>query len=334
MAGGADVVVVGAGVIGLTTAVCLAESGLRVQVWSSLFRERTTSAVAGAMIGGPVFTEPLDSTVRWQRTSMDEFTALAKSPGTGSRVARGRLVSRLGDDIPPWAAALPGYQPCTPTESAGFPVAFWITSPLVDMPVYLDYLTDRLIKAGGDLQVRTVTNLAEPAAAAPAVVNCTGVGAATLAGDDHVRPIRGQHVIVENPGLDDFFYEGGAETDWTGYMPHPGRVVLGGNATPDNWTLSPDPTQTEAILSRCIAIEPRLSTARILAVEVGLRPGRPSIRLEPDPNTNVIHCYGHGGVGVSMSWGCAHEVTTMLTTTGSSHIRLHQGREASQRRQV
>ncbi|GAA0989457.1 FAD-dependent oxidoreductase [Acrocarpospora macrocephala] len=314
MADRADVIVVGGGVIGLTTAVCLAESGLRVKVWGSLFRERTTSAVAGAMIGGPVFSEPLASTVRWQRASMDEFTELAKDPGTGSRVARGRLVSRLGNSIPPWATELPGFRPCTPDESAGFPVAFWITSPLVDMPVYLDYLIDRLIAAGGDIEVRTVSSLAEPAAAAPVVVNCTGVGAAALANDNQVHPIRGQHVVVENPGLDDFFYEGGVETDWTCYMPHASRVVLGGNATPGNWSLTPDDTETQAILARCIAIEPRLATAKILAVEVGLRPGRPTIRLEPDPtNPHLIHCYGHAGTGVSMSWGCAREITTLLT---------------------
>ncbi|WP_204044750.1 FAD-dependent oxidoreductase [Acrocarpospora phusangensis] len=309
----ADVIVVGGGVVGLTTAVCLAERGMRVRVWSSLPPERTTSAVAGAMIGGPVRNEPLEPSLRWQRTSLDEFTALAGDPATGSRVARGRLVSRLGDAIPPWATALPGFRPCTPDESAGFPIAFWITSPLVDMPVYLDYLTGRLAKAGVEIEIRAAESLAEPAAEAPAVVNCSGVGAAALAGDDRVQPVRGQHVIVENPGLDDFFYEGGADTDWVGYMPHPRRVVLGGTAEPGDWNLTPDDAQTQAILARCVAVEPRLAGCRVLGVEVGLRPGRPAIRLEADPSSpGLVHCYGHGGVGVSMSWGCAREITAMI----------------------
>ncbi|WP_214102703.1 FAD-dependent oxidoreductase [Acrocarpospora catenulata] len=310
----ADVVVVGGGVIGLTTAVCLAEVGHRVQVWSALFPKRTTSAVAGAMIGGPVLAEPRESAVRWQRESLEIFDALAGHHGTGVSLARGRLVSRLGAGLPPWAAELPGFAPCTEAEHAGFPLAFWISSPIVDMPTYLDYLVDRLCRAGGDIEIRTVEALAEAAPGADVVVNCTGVAAEALTGDEQVQPVRGQHVVVENPGLTEFFYEGGADREWVSFFPHDGRVVLGGNAAPGDWNLDPDDDQTETILRRCAAVEPRLANARILGVEVGLRPGRPSIRLAEEPldSARLIHCYGHGGVGVSLSWGCAREITTML----------------------
>ena len=306
-----DVLVIGAGVTGLTTANCLAESGHSVRIRTAEPPLRSTSVVAGALIGGPAFG---DREARWQQVSWGEFETLAGNPDTGVRMARGRLVSRLGEGTPPWAEALPGFQECAPDEHARFPVAFWVISPLADMPRYLAYLTGRYEEAGGEIVVRPVVSLAEAAAEAPVVVNCTGVGARALASDDDVHPIRGQHVVVENPGLDSFFFEGGADTDWVGFMPHAGRVVCGGNARVDDWSLAPDPQQTDEILRRCADVEPRLRGARVLDVQVGLRPGRSSVRLEEEPlaGARVIHSYGHGGAGVAMSWGCAREVADLI----------------------
>jgi D-amino-acid oxidase len=310
----ADVLIVGGGVIGLTTAVCLVEQGLAVRVRTAHPARGTTSAVAGAMLGGPVFAEPHEAALRWHQVGMREFAILAARPDTGVHIAQGRLVSHLGREMPDWAPTLPGFRPCAPAEHAGFPVAFWISSLLADMPVYLDYLVDRFIAAGGDIDYRPVASLEEAAAEALVVVNCSGVYARHLAGDRHVHPVRGQHVVVENPGIDDFFFEGGAESAWTGYMPHRERVVLGGTAAAGDWSLTPDPGQTQQILRRCAAVEPRLARARVIEVGVGLRPGRPAIRLESESvgRTRLIHNYGHGGVGVSLSWGCARDVTEMI----------------------
>ena len=53
-------------------------------------------------------------------------------------------------------------------------------------------------------------------------------------------------------------------------------------------------------------------TAEIDAAEpvrVGLRPYRsPGVRLEAEAGTRIVHNYGHGGSGVTFSWGCAREV--------------------------
>ncbi|MFI5779047.1 FAD-dependent oxidoreductase [Nocardia sp. NPDC051570] len=231
--------------------------------------------------------------------------------GTGVRMAQGRMVSRLDAEEPAWAAALPGYRPCTEAEHAGFPVAFWMSTPLIDMPRYLRYLRDRFESAGGRVELGTVRDLEEPDA--PIVVDCAGLGARELAGDTQLRPVRGQHVMLENPGLTDFFVEGGGGTEWTSFFPHAERVVLGGVAGVDDWHTEPDPEQTEQILKRCIDIEPRLAGARLLGVEVGLRPGRPSIRVESQRRGDrlVVHNYGHGSVGIAMSWGCATEAADL-----------------------
>ncbi|MDG6106649.1 FAD-dependent oxidoreductase [Dactylosporangium aurantiacum] len=323
MAQGIDVLVLGAGVAGLTTAVCLAEAGCRVRVRTGEAPRDTTSAVAGAIIGGPLFADPVEAAAKWQpldtnlawhRTGLAEFGALAAVPGTGVRTARGRMVSRHGADDQPWMHSLPGYAPCTEQEHAGFPVAFRMSVPLVDMPRYLGYLTDRLLAAGGEVLVTPVGSLDEAAAEAPVVVNCTGVGARTLAGDPAVFPVRGQHVVVENPGLEEFFFERSPGATSTSFLPHGDRLLLGGTADRDAWSRTPDPAQTEQIVRRCAEVEPRIAGARILGVHAGLRATRPRTRLEEERrgDTRVIHNYGHGSVAVAMSWGCARDVQRLV----------------------
>jgi len=310
-----EVIVIGAGVSGLTTAVCLAEEGARVLVRTAEPPRRTTSAVAAAMCG-PNFAAPDDPALRWGQIAEREFLALGENPRSGVRVGRGRLVSNWGDALPPWAPSVPGFAPCSPQElPPGFRMGFWVELPTADMPRYLDYLAGRLVAAGGRIEQRPVRSLAEAAAEAPVVVNCTGTAARELAGDPEVRAVKGQHVIVENPGLDTFMYEGGGGSAWTGFFPHRDRVVLGGVAIEDDWDLTPDPMVTEEIRARCIAAEPRLAHARVIGVDVGLRPTRPAVRLEEElvGGSRCIHNYGHGGVGVTLSWGCARDVVAIAT---------------------
>src|SRR4051812_12069856 len=159
-----DVLVIGAGVIGLTTAVCLAEAGVRTRVMSTDLPRETTSAMAGAM-WGPAFAEPADRALAWSRVGLDEFTRLARDPATGVRITRGRMASRAVlalDDLPPQVAMVPGLVECGRGElPAGFASGQWARVPLIDMPRYLGYLTGRLTAAGGRLDIRTVSRLSE-----------------------------------------------------------------------------------------------------------------------------------------------------------------------------
>ncbi|WP_431899818.1 FAD-dependent oxidoreductase [Nonomuraea sp. bgisy101] len=292
--------VVGAGVSGLTTAICLAEAGAEVRVWAAAPPEETTSALAGAM-WGPSFQPPMDRTLAWTEQSLREFTELATQPGTGVRMAQTLTVGQFppADRLPPQAAMIPGLRPATDLPE-GYPAGFHGTMPVIDMPVYLRYLTSRL---GIEIEIREVTALE------PGMINCSGLGARELAADDSVRPMLGQLVAVTNPGLEEVFLELTTEPESTIYVPHPGRVLCGGIAIADRWELTPDPDVSERILERCRRVQPLLREAEVIAEWVGLRPDRPSVRVESEDG--VVHNYGHGGHGVSLSWGCARETAAL-----------------------
>jgi D-amino-acid oxidase len=311
------VTVVGGGVSGLSCAVRLLEAGADVVVRTAAAPVGTVSAVAGAMIG-PVFGAPDSPEVVWGSASDAQFRALADAAGTGVRIRRGRLLASpaVGGQLPPWASTVPGYRPLSPDElPAGFTAGMAAELPFVDMPIYLAWLVRRVGELGGRLEQRPVADLDDISSAdADVVVNCTGLAARTLAGDPEVIPIRGQHVIVDAPWLHEFVYEGGADDEWVGIMPHDRRVVLGGVGQRDNWSLLPDSGVTAAILQRCLAAVPQLADAPVLGVEVGLRPYRPTVRLERQGR--VVHNYGHGGNGVMLSWGCADAVVALALESG------------------
>ncbi|HTT50632.1 MAG TPA: FAD-dependent oxidoreductase [Streptosporangiaceae bacterium] len=320
-----DVLVIGAGVTGLTTAICLAEAGLQVQIMAAELPGRTTSAVAGA-IWGPHLVEDSDRVTRWCADTLSVLTGLS---GAGVRLASGMMASRAagrGPELPAELARVGGgIGPCPAADlPAGFAAGWRYTAPVVSMPVYLDYLLGRFGQAGGELRTGTVASLAGAAAgtAAPVIVNCTGTGAYSLVPDPAVTPYRGQVVVAENPGLTEFFIgQPDEEHELVYVFPHDGRVVLGGTEVAGDWSAEPDPGTARRILRDCAAVDPRLATARVIEHRVGLRPARPQVRLEAEAAVAadgrrqhlVVHNYGHGGAGVTLSWGCAREVAGLVT---------------------
>ena len=320
-----DVLVVGAGVSGLTTAICLAETGRSVVIRTSRLPQDTTSAVAGA-IRGPHLVEAGARTGRWGRVGLAMFRDLAADPAAGVRIAHGIEVSRGtpgADDTPPaWLTELDGYHPCQPAElPAGFTSGWRYSAPLVHMPTYLGYLQARFESADGKIETGTVSSLLETArdCGARAVVNCAGVGARHLVPDPAMTPVRGQVVVAANPGISEFFIGAGDESAELIYLfPHGDTVVLGGTEAVGDWTLEPVPAVADRIVRDCAAVEPRLRAAQVLAHRVGLRPVRPTVRLEAEPASAagdgplILHNYGHGGGGVTLSWGCARDIAGLL----------------------
>ncbi|MGW5125872.1 FAD-dependent oxidoreductase [Streptomyces sp. NPDC004069] len=299
-------VVVGGGVIGLTTAVVLAERGRRVRVWTREPAERTTSAVAGAL-WWPYRIEPESLVGEWSLESLAVYEELAGRPDeTGVRLVEGVHGGTRLDSLGPWAARVPGLRPANAGEWAAGP-ALWARLPLIDMPAHLPWLRKRLTAAGGVVEERDVTDLA--AVDARVVVNCTGLGARELVPDPAMRPVRGQLVVVENPGITTWLTSVDPASESPVYVfPQPDGLLLGGTAEEDDWSLTPDPAVAARIVERCAALRPEIAGARVLAHRVGLRPSRHAVRLEREelPGGRVlVHNYGHGGAGVTVAWGCA-----------------------------
>ncbi|WP_166028476.1 FAD-dependent oxidoreductase, partial [Streptomyces chilikensis] len=257
-----EVIVVGGGVIGLTTAVVLAESGRRVRIWSREPAERTTSEVAGGL-WWPYRIEPEERVGGWSLVSYEVYAALAatRSEETGVRMVAGVHGGASLDGLGPWAAEVPGLRAATSEECPGG--GLWARVPLIDMRVHLPWLRERFRAAGGVVEERAVSSLDEAAAEAPVVVNATGLGARELVPDDSVHPVRGQLVVVENPGVDTWLTSVADEADdgtrSTYFLPQPGRLLLGGTAEVGEWSTEPDPAVAEAIVARCAAVRPEIA---------------------------------------------------------------------------
>lgn len=308
-----DVIVVGGGVIGLTTAVVLAESGRRVRIWAREPGERTTSAVAGGL-WWPYRIEPAALAGEWSLQSLSVYEELAARPDeTGVRMVEGVHGETALDGLGSWAARVPGLRAATADEYAG--PGLWARLPLIDMPAHLAWLRERFTRAGGTVEERYVADLAE--VEAPVVVNCTGLGARELVPDPAVEPVRGQLVVVENPGVTTWLTSVDAGARTTYFLPQPGGLILGGTADEGDWSLAPDPAVAEAIVKRCAAVRPEIAGARVIDHRVGLRPARHAVRLERElrPDGRVlVHNYGHGGAGVTVAWGCARQVAGLAAS--------------------
>lgn len=301
------VLVVGAGVVGLTCAVRLAESGHDVHVLARDLPRETTSAVAAAW-WYPYRAFPYDRVTAWSRRTYDVLTGLAEDDTTGVVMRDSLEVHRRPVGEPWWVTAVPALVR-ERRLPPGYVDGWRFTAPVVEMATYLGYLLTRLHAAGGDL---TRMALAALPSHGDVVVNCTGLASRLLADDPTVHPVRGQVVRVEQVGLERVWLDPEAITY---VVPRLHDIVVGGTSDEGSWDRRPDPATAEAILHRATLLVPELARARVLGHRVGLRPARDQVRLEMESRSGaspVVHCYGHGGAGVTLSWGCADEVAGVV----------------------
>jgi D-amino-acid oxidase len=313
----ADVIVVGCGVIGLTAALRIQEAGLDVQIVTAALPLETTSSVAAAL-WYPYKAYPEDRVLSWGSEAFEVFEELSRVTESGVRMREGVELWREPVPHPWWANAVPGVRCCTKDElPPGYSGGHIFVAPVIEMPIYLRYLLDRFVGSGGQVEHRAVPSL-EEAGEGHVVVNCAGLGARELVGDRSMEPIRGQIVRVRNPGLESFILDEGHPEGVTYVIPRSEDCILGGTAEVGTWDTEPDPEVSAVILRRCITLEPRLAEAEVLEHKAGLRPGRPEIRLELEDVAHGpprVHNYGHGGSGITLSWGCAEETLRLVRRT-------------------
>lgn len=306
------IAIVGAGVSGLTCGVVLAERGARVAIFASAVGQQTTSASAAAM-WYPYDAAPSDRIIGWALETYRTLQDLARDPDSGVSIIELRQFSRSGEmEIPEWALPLEARQirseiPCT------FASGFALNVPLMDTTIYLDYLARRFREAGGEIQSdRRFAKLEDVDQAFDLVINCTGIGARTLVHDADLEPHRGQVAIVPKIGLPYAVVCDGPPLMYA--IPRSKDCVFGGtNQVSDDWTV--DPAATAGMIDECSRVL-EIGQPHVLSERVGLRPFRRSgVRLERaqlrDGRT-LIHNYGHGGSGFTLSWGCAEAVAAIV----------------------
>jgi D-amino-acid oxidase len=306
-----EATVVGCGVVGLSSAIRLAEAGFKVRIVARDRTPNTTSDVAAA-VWYPFRCGPPDRGLGWSRRTFRVLDDLRRDPATGVTMVEGiDLIEEHPGDAPWWKEAVDHFRAAMPEEIVGPHVAGWVFhAPVVAMPEYLGWLEAKAGSLGIAIESRTVSSLDSLLLETSLVANCTGLGARELCGDESLHPVRGQVVRVAPGHARRFVQAGGKKTPLTYVIPRADCTVLGGTQEVESWDLSVDPRTAAAIRGRCVALVPGLANAPVLSHAVGLRPARPEVRLETErrPGGVVIHNYGHGGGGVTLSWGCADEV--------------------------
>jgi D-amino-acid oxidase len=328
-----EVTVVGAGVIGLTTALTLEERGHRVRIVAAARTAETTSAVAGA-VWFPYRVGPPHKVTGWAlRTRRWLEQLAARVPEAGVDVLTGYEIN--GDDGTqrPWwcavptmegdglapklekPAALPALEDSIDVEHVpapvnGAPRGWRFTAPRAQPSLFLPYLESQLRCT---IEQRRVTDLTEERG--DVIVNCTGLGARELASDELIYPLLGQIVIAERGEADlAVTVTDDRDPERIFYIiPRRDELVLGGCSLPfppgDEPTLDPD------ITARILAHAERLGirVGAIRTERVGLRPYRAAVRLERDPHhRRIVHNYGHGGAGFTLCRGCAEDVAALI----------------------
>ncbi|MFZ8997738.1 MAG: FAD-dependent oxidoreductase [Ilumatobacteraceae bacterium] len=307
--------VVGGGISGLTVAVTLRRLGFAADVITAERHHRTVSAVAGA-IWTRGDAEPLADVRRWALHTREVLGGLLTDPSTGVHPLT-MVEYERADPGPTWWESTPYVERVPPAElPAAYAVGFRIDGTITVPAVHLAWLEDELGRLGGTVRERRVDRLTE--VPGDLVVNCTGLGAASLVGDRSMFGIRGQLVLVRDPGIVVGRSDENDPVDVAYVYPRPDGVVVGGSrihADPSEREGDPDPALTRRILADAMDLEPLLADPVVEGVRVGLRPGRPSVRVEAERLTDgrwVVHDYGHGGCGYLLSWGCADEVARFV----------------------
>ena len=314
------VLVVGAGVSGLTSALSLARAGIEVEIVAEKFQSDLVSVVAGALWEWPPAVcgyhrdqTSLARSKAWAMESYEIFSDLARDPATGVYMRRAnfyfttpqtaRELHKMNELAPkvrgfvrdPSLAAANGVAP-----EAGIVDAYAFVAPMIDTDVYMGWLRREVEAAGVTITQRRIDGrLAEQEArlcsefGAQAIVNCTGLGAAELHGAQ-TYPLRGALVRVINDGsrmpkVDEAHCvshpEGSTEQDMVFIVPRgESTLLLGGLTEEDEWSLDIGLHNYQPVrdmYARCLDFMPVLAQAELDLAE----PVR--VGLRPLRNGNV-----------------------------------------------
>ncbi|PFH61926.1 hypothetical protein XA68_15799 [Ophiocordyceps unilateralis] len=334
-----SVVVVGAGVSGLTSALLLSKSkGNAVTIVAKHMPGDYHIEYASPWAGANVLPMADRENSRWERRTWPELKRLAEQvPEAGVHFQSSRVYRRDKDlqhpdvlkdslfDRDPWyASVLPDYRELRPDEVvSGHESGCEFTSVCINTATYLQWLLGQCLRNGVVVRRAVLTDISEArvmshiggaaAAASVIVVNATGLGSLKLGGvrDTTMLPVRGQTVLVRNECHPMITTSGTEDSDveviYLMQRAGGGGTILGGTFDPDNWDADPDPNIAIRIMRRAIEVCPTLAGGKgidglsIIRHGVGLRPyRRDGVRIETEITADGLRIvHNYGHAG----WG-------------------------------
>jgi len=258
------------------------------------------------------------------------------------------------EEFPWWAGAVTGIErlPDVARDSKGAYAHGWRgLLPRMDIPTYIPWLRSRFVdELGGRIESRKVVSFVDLLKEGRRIiVNCTGLGARELCHDSAMFPMRGQVLRVANTiGLSECLAEAGRGATGAYLFAFPEAIIAGGTYEKGIAEAVFEEDEGERIMSRCQALmlnagyspaqADGLAKATRLKAWAGIRPCRSSgtsggavggvgggvddeaVRLEVEwmkgggEGRAIVHNYGHGRSGITLSWGCAEEVVRLVAT--------------------
>ncbi|RUS84251.1 hypothetical protein EGW08_008003 [Elysia chlorotica] len=325
------IVVLGAGINGLSSAVCVQQACplAQVQLVSEHFSPDTTGdGSAGFWMPHLMSDKSADMVKRVSAVTYEHLVKLAYSPLAGDlkiQMLSGYNLSSNPvegpEEVPVFSESLESYRKLTEKEMRRFPKdkhGVFFTTVSVDVTPYLAWLMKRFKDQGGTIKQARIENIEEIAQDCDILINCCGLSSRHLFKDEKIKPVRGQVWKVKAPWIKHFYIFDEHLSEHPYILPGVDFVTVGGTAQAGDWNTQSDPEDARRIWNNAVERFPPLRHATPLRSWAGLRPWREIPRLEAEAmavhgrNIQVIHNYGHGGSGVTMHWGCALEVTTMV----------------------
>lgn len=308
------VAVVGAGVTGLTTAIELLKAGYSVDVFTRDELNGTTSSVAAAWwFCYKAF--PVERTHEWSRSSFEESAKLYLVADSGVTPVRFIQYFTNAGPAPTWGT-IPGDGKFVQQSELprGYAAGYSATVPLMDSTRYLPYLLKEVLRLGGSRHTADFRSMEDLPPLYRVVVNCAGVWSSAFTCDSDLHPVKGQAIRLKKiPEIRSIMTDADGPNAPIFIVPRSDDCLVGGTYEENRWTV--DAPSVEDIMSRARRLTPFLDRAEILDARAGLRPGRSSVRLDaeiaPDGRL-IVHNYGHGGAGFTLSWGCAKEAAALV----------------------
>lgn len=314
-----NVLVLGSGVCGLTTALRLLHSGFNVTIWSSepdgVFPPTSLNAYA---MWVPVRIDADARVERWAGDSFAEFKRISGEQASGV-VMRQIFVLKQRNEEPWYAGKLAIFRHARPEEiGESYRDAHVLDmAPVIDPAAYLPWLRKQVVVSGGNFSQKHVNQLSDCPDEYRVIVNCTGLGARRLVRDEGLFPERVQVVKVKSNGFDRVVIDDEGPNKRACIVPHADYIRLGAVFDGKEESLETDDRLTADILERCSRMVPgfKVELSDVISVARAHRPERslPRVEVETLPgNRSVVHNYGHDGMGYILSHGIAAEIAGLV----------------------